>query len=293
MDREDTVEKEQTGEERARTQVLRAEGTGTNYESTMETLRQAEKALPTFSGSYDDEIGRLYDRIVNREGFRYDMNSDPLYMSYRDRYAREGRLAMKNTMGQAAALTGGYGSSYSQAVGQEQYGAYLEKLGNVMPQLYSAAYSRYKSEGDALSEQYAMAVKRGESEYGRYRDRLSDAKAQQELGYKLEQQNYERQQKAFQTLMSLISSTGYEANADDLKQSGMSQAQADAIRNEFLRKNGLLETDDTPSGGWDGAWYGGSSGSTSKSSSKPGSKEQMKLNANAPGSGSGGKHRRG
>lgn len=276
MDREDTIEKEQAGEERARTQVLRAQETGTNYESTMETLRQAEQELPSFSGSYDDEIGRLYDRIINREGFRYDMNSDPLYMSYRDRYAREGRLAMKNTMGQAAALTGGYGSSYSQAVGQEQYGAYLEKLGNVMPQLYSAAYSRYKSEGEALGEQYAMAVKRGESEYNRYRDRLSDAKAQQELGYKLEQQDYERQQKAFQTLMSLISSTGYEANEDDLKQSGMSQAQAAAIRNEFLRKNGLLDTGGTSSG----AWYGGYA-----------SKEQTKLDANEKKSSSG-KNRR-
>lgn len=276
MDREDTIEKEQAGEERARTQVLHAQESGTDYKSTMETLRQAEQELPSFSGSYDDEIGRLYDRIINREGFRYDMNSDPLYMSYRDRYAREGRLAMKNTMGQAAALTGGYGSSYSQAVGQEQYGAYLEKLGNVMPQLYSAAYSRYKSEGDALSEQYAMAVKRGESEYNRYRDSLSDAKAQQELGYKLEQQEYERQQKAFQTLMSLISSTGYEANEDDLKQSGMSQAQADAIRNEFLRKNGLLDTGGTSSG----AWYGGYA-----------SKEQTKLDANEKKS-SNGKNRR-
>lgn len=276
MDREDTIEKEQAGEERARTQVLRAQETGTDYKSTMETLRQAEQELPSFSGSYDDEIGRLYDRIINREGFRYDINSDPLYMSYRDRYTREGRLAMKSTMGQAAALTGGYGSSYSQAVGQEQYGAYLEKLGNVMPQLYSAAYSRYKSEGDALSEKYAMAVKRGESEYNRYRDRLSDAKAQQELGYKLEQQDYERQQKAFQTLMSLISSTGYEANEDDLKQSGMSQAQADAIRNEFLRKNGLLDTGGTSSG----AWYGGYA-----------SKEQTKLDANEKKSSSG-KNRR-
>ena len=276
MDREDTIEKEQAGEERARTQVLHAQESGTDYKSTMETLRQAEQELPSFSGSYDDEIGRLYDRIINREGFRYDINSDPLYMSYRDRYTREGRLAMKSTMGQAAALTGGYGSSYSQAVGQEQYGAYLEKLGNVMPQLYSAAYSRYKSEGEALSEQYAMAVKRGEGEYNRYRDRLSDAKAQQELGYKLEQQDYERQQKAFQTLMSLISSTGYEANEDDLKQSGMSQAQADAIRNEFLRKNGLLDTGGTSSG----AWYGGYA-----------SKEQTKLDANEKKSSSG-KNRR-
>ena len=64
------------------------------------------------------------------------MNSDPLYMSYRDRYAREGRLAMKNTMGQAAALTGGYGSLIRRRWVREQYGAYLEKLGNVMPQFH-------------------------------------------------------------------------------------------------------------------------------------------------------------
>ena len=99
---------------------------------------------------------------------------------------------------------------------------------------------------------------------------------EQELGYKLEQQDYERQQKAFQTLMSLISSTGYEANEDDLKQSGMSQAQADAIRNEFLRKNGLLDTGGTSSG----AWYGGYA-----------SKEQTKLDANEKKSSSG-KNRR-
>ena len=81
----------------------------------------------------------------------------------------------------------------------------------------------------------------------------------------------ERQQKAFQTLMSLISSTGYEANEDDLKQSGMSQAQADAIR-----KNGLLDTGGTSSG----AWYGGYA-----------SKEQTKLDANEKKSSSG-KNRR-
>ena len=230
----------------------------------------------SYTSRWDSELDALYDQIANRKAFSYDLGADPMYRQYREQYRSAGRLAMENTMGAAASLTGGYGSSYSQAVGQEQYGAYLEKLGNVMPQLYSAAYSRYKSEGEALSEKYAMAVKRGESEYNRYRDRLSDAKAQQELGYKLEQQDYERQQKAFQTLMSLISSTGYEANEDDLKQSGMSQAQADAIRNEFLRKNGLLDTGGTSSG----AWYGGYA-----------SKEQTKLDANEKKSSSG-KNRR-
>ena len=240
-------------------------------------LGRVQAAKPgAYASRWEGQLQELYDRIVERGDFSYDLGKDPVYRQAREQYQTAGRLAMQDTMGQAAALTGGYGSSYSQAVGQEQYGAYLEKLGNVMPQLYSAAYSRYKSEGEALSEQYAMAVKRGESEYNRYRDRLSDAKAQQELGYKLEQQDYERQQKAFQTLMSLISSTGYEANEDDLKQSGMSQAQADAIRNEFLRKNGLLDTGGTSSG----AWYGGYA-----------SKEQTKLDANEKKSSSG-KNRR-
>ena len=39
--------------------MLRAQETGTNYESTMETLLVAGGVeLPSFSGSYDDEIGR-------------------------------------------------------------------------------------------------------------------------------------------------------------------------------------------------------------------------------------------
>ena len=56
----------------------------------------------------------------------------------------------------------------------------------------------------------------------------------------------------------------------------MSQAQADAIRNEFLRKNGLLDTGGTSSG----AWYGGYA-----------SKEQTKLDENEKKSSSG-KNRR-
>ena len=61
MDREDTIEKEQAGEERARTQVLRAQETGTDYKSTMETLRQAEQeplTIPTAGGSYKGEEHR-------------------------------------------------------------------------------------------------------------------------------------------------------------------------------------------------------------------------------------------
>ena len=65
---------------------------------------------------------------------------------------------MRDTMGQAAHLTGGYGSSYGQAVGQQQYDAYLQKLGDAMPELYGAAFKRWQAEGEAMSDQLGHAT---------------------------------------------------------------------------------------------------------------------------------------
>lgn len=57
---------------------------------------------------------------------------------------------MADTLGQTAHLTGGYGSSYAQSAAQQSYQRYLQQLSDVLPQLQSAAYSRYRDEGDAL-----------------------------------------------------------------------------------------------------------------------------------------------
>ena len=51
--------------------------------------------------------------------FKYNVNADPLYQQYKDQYIQGGKLAMMDTMGKAAALTGGYGSTYGQQVGQQ------------------------------------------------------------------------------------------------------------------------------------------------------------------------------
>ena len=74
----------------------------------------------------DAELERLYAAITGRPAFSYDPASDPVYNSYAQSYQRRGRLAMRNTMGQAAALTGGYGSSYAQSVGQHSAATRLD-----------------------------------------------------------------------------------------------------------------------------------------------------------------------
>ena len=77
-------------------------------------------------------------------------------------------------MGQAAALTGGYGSTYGEQVGQQAYNAYLQNLNDIVPQLQQQAYQRYQDEGTDLYNQYSLVKGREDTDYGRYRDTVSD-----------------------------------------------------------------------------------------------------------------------
>ena len=138
-------------------------------------LEQVKASKPgAYQSRWDDELTSLYDKIRNRKKFSYDMGTDPLYQQYREQYQRLGRLAMQDTMGQAAALTGGYGSTYGEQVGQQAYNAYLQNLNDIVPQLQQQAYQRYQDEGTDLYNQYSLVKGRDDTDYGRYRDTVSD-----------------------------------------------------------------------------------------------------------------------
>ena len=245
---------------------IREEKRETEFQNTMEALHRAESTLPDFTSSYDEEIKKLYEQIVTRPAFRYDPLSDPLYQGYRTQMVTEGERAMRDTMGQASALTGGYGSSYAQGVGQQQYDYYLQRLGQVMPELYKAAWEKWNAEGNELYSRFdaaldlkqdeegrarerynqAMAIER--QEYEREQDRLNRAAAQEQQDYQHEQDrlaqaaaqeklSYERGEKSYQKLVTLISQSGYMPTAAELAQAGMSRAQAEALRRNYLMNN--------------------------------------------------------
>ena len=116
--------------------------------------------------SYDDVI----NKILNREKFSYDVNGDALYQQYKDQYVNQGKMAMMDTMGQAAAMTGGYGNSYAQSVGQQAYQGYLQQLTDKIPELYSLALDKYNSEGDEMYNQYSMLSNDRSTQYGEWSD---------------------------------------------------------------------------------------------------------------------------
>jgi len=167
-----------TGVSDATTGRLRGLEAGYTPSSTVSQLGQNAENLRgnapgEFESGYDREIKDIYDKIMGREDFTYNLNADMLYQQYKDQYTNLGQLAMRDAQGQAASLTGGYGSSYGQAVGQQAYNQYLQELNAIVPDLYNSAYSRYQAEGDELYNQYALASQARSEDYGAYQDALN------------------------------------------------------------------------------------------------------------------------
>ena len=174
----------------------------------------------TYTPQYDTQINELFNKLLNRESFSYDTETDPLYKLYREQYINQGRLAMQDTMGQAAALTGGYGSSYSQAVGQQQYDAYLQKLNDVVPELYELAYLRYQDEGDELKDQYNMYMAKDAQDYDRAQ--INYAQLQSQMNAAADQ-------------VKAILEVGGSPSADLVLRSGLSDEYVQTLKNYYAQ----------------------------------------------------------
>lgn len=227
------------------------------YQEALRRMQETEQTRPEYQDSYSQQLKDLYDKIMGREKFQYDAANDPLYRQYRQMYVQQGRQAMADTMGQAAGLTGGYGSTYSQAAGQQQYDAYLQKLNEVVPELYAQARQAYNDEGDRMLQQYQLTGDLRDDEYSRYQDQLSNW--WKDLSYQADRADteysrgaenwwnaesagrqdrefaYQQKKDAYSNLVTLIGATGYSPSQQELEAAGMSAAEA-AKWQEYYRQ---------------------------------------------------------
>lgn len=218
----------------------------TDYQSALKQARQAEKELEAIQNPYPDyqpELERLREQWENRAAFSYDAAQDPLYGNYKDQYTMQGKLSMLDTMGRAAALTGGYASTYAQGLGQQSYQSYLQKLSEAMPELYSMALDKYAQETADLEKQYSAALSRAQDAYDTYQQTVKTKQSQVDAlydraedaykkGYDNWYQSYKQGSSAkadlYDSLVQLISKTGYIPESRLLQEAGMTDATARA-----------------------------------------------------------------
>ena len=125
------------------------------------------KKIQSGRTSYTEQLQEAMDKILNREKFSYDVDTDPLFQQALASAMGSGKQAMQDTIGQASALTGGYGSSYATAAGNLAYNDYIQDAYDNFPQYYQMAREAYEAEGDELYRQYSMFSTEDEKEYNR------------------------------------------------------------------------------------------------------------------------------
>lgn len=167
---------EVTGSTAKRLQELERGYTPSDDVTAARAYRDSVAALEpgAYQSRFEDRLQELYDQIAGREAFDYDPEEDESYQRYARLYAARGAAAMEDTLGKAAALTGGYGSSYAQGAGQQAYNGYLQELAALVPELRQAALAEYRQEGQALTDRYSMLAQQEKNDYARWQDERSD-----------------------------------------------------------------------------------------------------------------------
>ena len=147
-----------------------------------DSVTQAQQALQNIQNnkpqSYQSKYGSALDGILqqiqNPQQFKYEFNGDELFKYYADLYTQKGKQASADAMGQAAALTGGYGNSYGQQVANQAYDQYLLSLYDKGMELRDKAYQQYQDQRGDLYNQYNVLQGADATDYDRYRDTVGD-----------------------------------------------------------------------------------------------------------------------
>lgn len=153
----------------------------TQYWNDLQTLQKSNKLSNTFNYGNQAGYNNALNALTNREAFKYDLSNDQLYQQAKDQYQQMGRTAMADTIGQASAMTGGYGNSYATTAGSQAYQSYLQQLNNNIADYYNLALGAYNSETDRLQGNFnAFATDRGQQasewaqNWGVYNDRFNN-----------------------------------------------------------------------------------------------------------------------
>ncbi len=149
------------------------------YEKSKE-VKESEKDLEKWENSkpgeynskYSDKIDSVLKEILNREDFKYSMSSDPLYEQYREMYTMNGKKAMMDTIGEASALTGGYGNSYAVTAGNQAYQQSLDQLNDVALDLRDRAFDEYKYTNEKLLSDAELLRSLDGDDYEKYLNTL-------------------------------------------------------------------------------------------------------------------------
>ena len=144
----------------------------------MATTKPAYEQPAEYKSQYQGQMDAALDKVTNREAFTYDPLKDVSYQSLAKVYKQQGDKAAKDTLGDAASLNGGYGSSYAVTASQQVRNDYNQQLASQIPALKEAAYNQYMNEQNLNLSTLDALRAADDVAYGRHRDSVADSQWQ-------------------------------------------------------------------------------------------------------------------
>lgn len=161
------------------------------------------EAAPVYNNRYDDTIQDLIQGILNREDFSYDPATDPLYQNYRKQYTREGQRATADTLGQAAAASGGIPSSYATTAAAQAGNYYAAQMTDKIPELYQLAYNQYLNDYNMQLSDLGVVQGAEQSDYDKYLNELQQYNTDRAFDYNAWLDEYNMTKDQLQTAQGL------------------------------------------------------------------------------------------
>ena len=123
---------------------------------------QRDAALAAYGESWggSDYQRQRDEHLQNAANMKWNYNpdTDPVWQALQKQYRREGQRATEDTLGRAAAMTGGMPSTAAVSAASQAGNYYASQLSDRLPQVYQDAYNRYLQEYQrqlGLSDAYA------------------------------------------------------------------------------------------------------------------------------------------
>lgn len=107
---------------------------------------------------YLNDVNTLFNNVMNQKQFSYDPQQDMLFQAYKRQYQNQGNRAMKNQMGTAAALSGGYNSSAAQTSTQNAYQNYMNALSEKAAETYQNSLDMYRYDRQNTIDKFNTAL---------------------------------------------------------------------------------------------------------------------------------------
>ena len=144
--------------------------TSSKYNEAMNLTKNLLDKVSSNKTSYSGQLQGLLNQYNTKQKFSYDINKDALFQNSLSSAMNQGKNAMQDTIGQAAALTGGYANSFATSAGNQAYNQFVKGAYDNLPAYYQMALDAYNQEDQRLVNKINITQTADQTEYSRNMD---------------------------------------------------------------------------------------------------------------------------